>query len=150
MICQRKNILYEMTWLKYLISNYMDNEALELLYQEEERYINTMKLLGEFSKKFINIQSEKHYMTEEETLDLYTSSIKLKENQSIYNPDTFFNIYFYRDFEITNMNIYFQRKEFIQKIMDFYYLVIYTVLNREEEEEFDANNPSVVIATCEI
>ncbi len=144
MISERKNIIYEITWLKYLVANYLDSEALHFICQEEGRYTRLMQQLTDFSKKFIQIKCKRECMSEHEALTVYTIGLNLLSVTEIYNPHIFFDYYFYLD-ESTAENpfskAYQQKKEQTKRIIELYLLMVYTVLNVEDEEEFDANHP---------
>lgn len=144
MICERKGIIYELSWLRYLVSNYLDSEALHFILQEEGRYIRLMKQLSEFSKKFIEIKCNREFMSEEEVLNVYTKNINIKNAGDIYTPSLFFDSYFYIDDTVSEnpfSRSYQQKKENTRSIIELYSLMVYTVLNKEDEDEFDTLHP---------
>lgn len=144
MIFQRKRIIFELAWLKYLVSNYLDNEALHFILQEEGRYVRLIQDINIFTKKFLEIKCDKECMEEKEVLETYTKNIQINTPSDIYNASNFFDYYFYVD-ENTSENpfsrSYQQRKENIKSIIELYSLMIYTVLNKEDEDEFDSTHP---------
>ena len=133
-----------MSWLKYLVSNYLDHEALHFILQEEGRYHRLMYQLTLFSKKFVQIKCNQEFMEEHQVLELYTKNIEMNHPIDIYSPTYFFDIYFYMD-DFVNENpfsrSYQHKKENTKRIIELYSLMVYTVLNKEDEEEFDALHP---------